>query len=112
MEEYYKNININDYINNNINLKNLLELSTITDLYVFNKKKKLKDKRILLKECDYKRKQKVREVTSILSNSKIKNTPDIKIKLDDIEKLDSLIDTIEQTYPENKNNNYIEQFSN
>ena len=112
MEEYYKNININDYINNNINLKNLLELSTITNLYVFNKKKKLKDKRILLKECDYKRKQKVREVTSILSNSKIKNTPDIKIKLDDIEKLDSLIDTIEQTYPENRITNYIEQFSN
>ena len=112
MEEYYKNININDYINNDINLKNLLELSTITNLYVFNKKKKLKDKRILLKECDYKRKQKVREVTSILSNSKIKNTSDIKVKLDDIEKLDSLIDTIEQTYPENRITNYIEQFSN
>ena len=42
IENYYKNIDkpiINDYINN-FNLKNLLDLSTITDLYVFNKKKK------------------------------------------------------------------------
>jgi hypothetical protein len=59
IENYYKNIDkpvINDYINN-FNLKNLLELSTITDLYVFNKKKKnewkLKDKRLLLKECEH-----------------------------------------------------------
>jgi len=53
IENYYKNIDrpiINNYINN-CNLKILLELSTITDLYVFTKKKRewiLKDKRILL----------------------------------------------------------------
>jgi hypothetical protein len=53
IENYYKNIDnpiINNYINN-LNLKNLLELSTETNLYLFKKKKKswiLKDKRILL----------------------------------------------------------------
>ena len=59
IENYYKNIDrpiINNYINN-CNLKILLELSTITDLYVFTKKKRewiLKDKRILLHLCTFK----------------------------------------------------------
>ena len=40
LENYYKNIDkpiINDCLNK-FNLKNLLELSTITNLYVFNNK--------------------------------------------------------------------------
>ena len=42
IENYYKDIDkptINNILNNN-NLKNLLELSIITDLYIFKKKKK------------------------------------------------------------------------
>jgi len=42
IENYYKNIDkpiIDNYVNN-CNLKNLLALSTITDLYLFTKKKK------------------------------------------------------------------------
>ena len=56
---YYNEPEINTYINK-FNLKNLIELSTISDLYLFKKKKNswiLKDKRILLKECEYKKKK-------------------------------------------------------
>ena len=68
IKDYYKNIDnpvINNYINN-INFKNILELSTITDLYVFKKEKKnqwkLKDKRQLLKECEYEKKKQLRKL--------------------------------------------------
>jgi len=112
IEDYYKNIDkpiINNYIKN-LNFKNLLELSTITDLYVFKKKKKnewkLKDKRQLLKECEYERKKIIKEVTSslnILSKNKLTKIEDIKIKnnhmINKIEKIDSLIETIEKIYP-------------
>jgi hypothetical protein len=115
---FYKDIDklvINKYINNN--LKNLLELSTVTDLYVFTKKKniwKLKDKRQLLKECDYKRKQKIKEVSTILTKNKLTNIKEIKLKnenlLNDIEKIDNLIDTIEKNY--SPNTLFIESYSN
>jgi hypothetical protein len=112
IEDYYKNIDkpiINNYIKN-LNFKNLLELSTITDIYVFKKKKKnewkLKDKRQLLKECEYERKKIIKEVTSslnILSKNKLTKIEDIKIKnnhmINKIEKIDSLIETIEKIYP-------------
>ena len=113
IENYYKNIDkpvINNCINN-LNLKNLLALSTITDLNLFKKKKKnewkLKDKRELLKECEYKKKQTIKEASTSL-NILVKNkspnvTKEIKIKneslLNQIENIDSFIETIEQTYP-------------
>ena len=42
IETYYKNIDkpVIDNYANDLNLKNLLALSTITDLYLFTKKKK------------------------------------------------------------------------
>lgn len=124
IENYYKNIDrpiINNYINN-CNLKILLELSTITDLYVFTKKKRewiLKDKRILLKECEYKRKKTIKEVftyLNILSKNKTVNlVQEIKNKnnnlLNTVENIDFLIDTIEKNYPIIPNN-YIEIYSN
>lgn len=124
IENYYKNIDrpiINNYINN-CNLKILLELSTITDLYVFTKKKRewiLKDKRILLKECEYKRKKTIKEVftyLNILSKNKTVNlVQKIKNKnnnlLNTVENIDFLIDTIEKNYPIIPDN-YIEIYSN
>ncbi len=125
-KNYYKNINepLIESCVNNFNLKNLLELSTITDLSVFTKKKKnewkLKEKRILLKECDSKRKQKIKEVhdhLNILSKNKSKEImTNIKNKnnnlLDDIENIDTLIEIIEKDYPNSNKNTFLEKFSN
>ena len=125
IETYYKNISkpiIDNYVNN-LNLKKLLSLSTTNDLYLFTKKKKnewkLKDKRILLKECDIKRKKTIKEVsTSLNILSKQKSTDlakEVKIKnnilLNKIENIDSLIDTIEKNYP-TISDEYIEIYSN
>jgi len=126
IETYYKNIDkpVIDNCVNNLNLKNLLALSTITDLYLFTKKKKknewkLKDKRELLKECDIKRKKTIKEVSTslnVLSKNKSTNlVKEIKIKndtlLNKIENIDSLIETIEKVYP-TMSDEYIEVYSN
>jgi hypothetical protein len=125
IENYYKNIDkpiIDNYINN-FNLKNLLTLSTITDLYLFTKKKKnlwkLKDKRIILKECDSKRKKTIKEVSTslvaLINNKSTNLIKEIKIKnnilLNKIENIDSLVETIEQNYPILPEE-YIEIYSN
>ena len=125
IENYYKNIEkpiINNFMNN-VNLKNLLNLTTIIDLSVFTPKKnkkewKLKDKRTLLKECEIKRKYKIKEATqSITSLTKNKSNDTIEaVKnkneniLNDISNINTLIETIEKNYPET--NNYLEIFSN
>ena len=125
IETYYKNIDkpVIDKCVNNLHLKNLLSLSTITDLYLFTKKKKnewkLKDKRELLKECDIKRKKTIKEVSTslnILSKNKSKNlVKEIKLKndtlLNKIENIDSLIETIEKIYP-TVSDEFIEIYSN
>lgn len=128
LENYYKDINkpiINECINN-LNLKKLLELSSITKLNVFTSKKnkniewKLKEKRILLKECDSIRKNKIKEVAdylSKLSNNKSKNLLlEVKDKnnnlLNDIETIETLIETIEKDYPLIDKNDFLEKFSN
>ena len=124
IEDYYKNIDkpvINNYINN-INFKNILELSTITDLYVFKKEKKnqwiLKDKRQLLKECEFERKKTIKEVTTslnVLSKNKTTKIKDIKVKnnnmINKIENIDSLMETIEKVYP-TLSDEYCEVYSN
>ena len=125
IETYYKNIDkpLIDNCVGNLNLKNLLTLSTITNLYLFSKKKKnewkLKNKRELLKECNTKRNKTIKEVSTslnILSKSKSTNLlKEIKKKndtlLDEIENIDSLIETIENTYPIDEYE-YIEVYSN
>jgi len=117
---------LNNNILNNFNLKNLLQLSTITELTIFTKQKKkewkLKEKRLLLKECDIKRKQKIKEVhegIKILSKNKSKDILlEIKNKnnnlFNEIETIDNFIETIEKDYPENIliEKNFLEKFSN
>ncbi len=124
IENYYKDIDkitINNLLNNN-NFKNLLELSIITDLYIFKKKKtdcwKLKDKRQLLKECDKKKKYKIKEIRIILDNLTKKKATNIinEVKLNnnnlisELEKIDNFINTIENSYPDK--NSFIEIYSN
>ena len=127
IENYYKNIDkplIDNYVNN-FNLKNLLVLSTLNDLYLFTQNNKknnkwiLKDKREILKECDIKRKKTIKEVSSslnILSKNKSSHLiKEIKIKnntlLNKIENIDSFIESIEQNYP-TISEEYMEIYSN
>jgi hypothetical protein len=126
IEKYYKDIDkpiVNNIINN-YNLKNLLNLTTIIDLSIFTHKKKnnkewqLKDKRKLLKECEIKKKEKIKEatntLTSLFTNKSKKAIDDVKNKnetiLNEIENIDTLIDTIEKEYPDT--NSFLETFSN
>ena len=126
IEKYYKDIDkpiVNNIINN-FNLKNLLNLTTIIDLSVFTRKKKnkkewqLKDKRKLLKECEIKKKEKIKEatntLTSLFTNKSKKAIDDVKNKnetiLNEIENIDTLIETIEREYPDTKT--FLETFSN
>lgn len=126
IEKYYKDIDkpiVNNYINN-FNLKNLLNLTTIIDLSAFTNKKKnkkewhLKDKRKLLKECEIKKKEKIKEatstLTSLVTNTSKKRIDEVKNKnesiLNEIENIDTLIETIEREYPDTKS--FLETFSN
>jgi hypothetical protein len=126
LENYYKNIDkpiINDCLNK-FNLKNLLELSTITNLYVFNKQKKkdwrLKEKRMLLKECDIKRKQKLKAVTESINELSKNKSKDLLLEVkqknnslfNEIETIDTLIETIEKDYPDLESKAFLEKFSN
>jgi len=126
LENYYKNIDkpiINDCLNK-FNLKNLLELSTITNLYVFTKQKKkdwrLKEKRMLLKECDIKRKQKLKAVTESINELSKNKSKDLLLEVkqknnslfNEIETIDTLIETIEKDYPDLESKFFLEKFSN
>jgi len=126
IENYYKNIDkpIIDNCINNLHLKNLLALSSITDLYLFKKKKqntwKLKDKRELLKECDIKRKQKLKAVTESINELSKNKSKDLLLEvkkknnllLNEIETIDTLIETIEKDYPDIESKAFLEKFSN
>lgn len=73
IDEYYSSIDksiLNNLCQNN-NLKNLINLSTVTDLYIFNKKNKkwkLKSKDKLLKECETIKKKEIKTTSNMLAN--------------------------------------------
>jgi len=84
LDKYYslvdKNLMDNMYKNNN--LRNLLNLSTKSELYIFNKKNRkwqLKSKDKLLKECNQIKKKEIKESSIMLSNlAKLSNNNDYK----------------------------------
>lgn len=79
IDQYYSSVDknlISDLCKNN-NLKNLIKLSTVTDLYIFNKKNKkwhLKSKDKLLKECENIKKKELKTSSTMLSNLAKLNT--------------------------------------
>lgn len=81
IDSYYSSVDkklIDDLYKNN-NLKNLINLSTVTDLYVFNKKNKkwhLKSKKTLLKECNIIKKKELKTSSCLLNNLAKLNTND------------------------------------
>jgi hypothetical protein len=125
LENYYKNIDKPIIYNciNNLNLKKILELSVITKLYIFvynNNIWELKDKKVLLKECNSIRKKKIQNIYDLLhelsKNKSNKLILEIKKEntnlLDEIEIIDTLINTIEVDYPFIKKYHFLEKFSN
>lgn len=131
IDEYYscidKNI-LNDLCKNK-DLKNLINLSTITDLYIFNKKNKkwkLKSKDKLLKECDNLKKKEIKQSSFNLANlAKLNNILPSKDVKNIFSKLENKINTLDNfiNYVNNmkdinninkssKKNNYLECYSN
>jgi hypothetical protein len=73
IDQYYSTIDKNTLTNicKNEKLKNLINLSTRSDIYIFNKKNKrliLKPKDKLIKECNQIKKKELKNSSSMLSN--------------------------------------------
>ena len=73
LNDYYSLVdkNLMDNLYKNNNLRNLINLSTKSELYIFNKKNKkwqLKSKDKLLKECNQIKKREIKESSIMLSN--------------------------------------------
>jgi hypothetical protein len=79
IEQYYSLVDKKVILNlcKNNNLKNLIKLSTISELYVFNKKNKkwsLKSKDKILKECNNIKKKQLKSSSTMLLNLAKLNT--------------------------------------
>lgn len=80
IDTYYSKVDKKVLINlcKNNNLKNLINLSTQTDINVFNKNK-LKNKDKLLKECEQIKKKELKHTSMLLSNlAKLNQINDIQ----------------------------------
>jgi len=102
IDKYYSSIDkslLNNFCKNS-NLKNLINLSTQTDIYIFNKKNKkwqLKSKNVLLKECDQIKKKELKVSSSMLSNlAKLNNTNDFNTVKSICQNLENKISNIDK----------------
>jgi len=125
IEHYYFSVDKNLITNlcKNNNLKNLIKLSTVSDLYIFNKKNKkwyLKSKEKLLQECNNIKKKELKTSSTMLLNLAKLNTlqdgtevKDIcKILETKINNLDNLIKYINDIDPSlDKNPNILSNVS-
>ena len=96
ISDYYKDINIEEDMLDN-NLRNLLYLTANNDINIFsyNKdKKKLKNKKKIIKDCKKLKKIKLGEFTKELSN------------------YSNFEENIDSSYIENRNNEYINNIKN
>ena len=121
INKYYPSIDKNilvDLCKNN-NLKNLINLSTQTEIPIFTKNK-LKKKDKLLKECEKVKKQELKRSSMMLSNlaklnqlteMKVENIQTIYKKLEDkITNIDKIIDYVNVLSDDS--DKYIECYSN
>ena len=85
LNDYYSLVdkNLMDNLYKNNNLRNLINLSTKSELYIFNKKNKkwqLKSKDKLLKECNQIKKREIKESSIMLSNlAKLSNNNEYNV---------------------------------
>jgi hypothetical protein len=117
IEQYYNSIDENN------NLKVLIKLSTETNIYLFNKNKKIKSKIKLLKECDNIKKQELKKYSTMLKNLNTNNiSVDIKNICDTLQnKINNLdifinyvnyIENPKKILPKKNINKFIEYYSN
>jgi hypothetical protein len=102
--DFYKNVDkplLNDLTNND-SFKNILELSTISEIPLLKKEKKnwnLKDKKIILKQIESSKKKKIKDLKNNLSKIDTIKINDIKEKnnklLTELETINLLKNTIE-----------------
>jgi hypothetical protein len=101
IDQYYSTVDKNLILNlcKNNNLKNLIKLSTVSDLYIFNKKNKkwyLKSKEKLLKECENIKKKELKTSSIMLSNlAKLNTIQDISNVKDICENLQTKISNLD-----------------
>jgi hypothetical protein len=101
IDQYYSSVdkNLIKSLCKNNNLKNLINLSTVSDLYIFNKKNKkwyLKSKDKLLKECKSIKKKEIKSSSFMLSNlAKLCSTNDISNIKDICENLQNKISNLD-----------------
>ena len=111
LNDYYSSVdkNLLENLYKNNNLRNLINLSSKTDLYIFNKKNKkwqLKSKDKLLKECNQIKKKEIKESSIRLSNlAKLTNNNEynsvtsiyntLQSKIADIDKMVNCINHID-----------------
>ena len=121
LNEYYSSVdkNLIENMFKNNNLRNLINLSTKSDLYIFNKKNKkwqLKSKDKLLKECNQIKKKEIKESSLMLSNlAKLANNNEynsvyciynnLQTKIADIDKIVNCINHINISSESNNNFN-------
>jgi hypothetical protein len=126
INKYYSFVD-KEYLNNvckNNNLKNLVKLSTINDLYIFNKKNKrwyLKSKFKLLNECNNIKKKELKSSSSIFSNLAKLNTfncdinnicSNIQNKINNIDNMIKCIEELKTDSELDNMDNFIECYSN
>ena len=117
IKQYYNSLDKN-IINNEAN-NNLIKLSTISNINIFNKRKKIKSKIKLLKECNNIKNKELKTYSTMLKNLIKMNskTSDIKIICDTLQNkinnLDIFINYINYNEITNNNlNKFIEYYSN
>ena len=124
ISDYCKEFDIPQIYYNNINLRNLLQLTVDNDIHLFsNKNKKLKSKKKILKECNTKKKIKLKEFAKELDDY---NTNTVEINssylegtnnkyINNIKSIDNIIKILDTEF--NKllpiqNEKFIETYSN
>lgn len=100
IDQYYSLVdkNIIDQLCQNESLNNLINLSTKTDIYIFNKKNnkwQLKSKNKILHECEQIKKKEIKTSSTLLSNlSKLNNIIDLDNVKNIYKNLENKIDNI------------------
>jgi hypothetical protein len=123
---YYDNVD-KQYIDNlckDTNLKNLIKLSTLTDLYIFDKNKKtwaIKKPEKIIKECEKYKTKEIKTTSMALSNlAKLNNLTNLSVKTintnleNKIDKLDEMINCVKNIKKEKDNyeDKYLAFYSN
>ena len=128
ISDYYKDYNLPKECFNSQSLKNLLELSALNNINLFDKNKKVNSKKKIINECKKLKKIKLKELTKELKDISITETDVSSSQVRDtnnkyingIENIDNIIRIINRNDSDinyldkilSDNNEFIEKYSN